>query len=70
MPRGMVEDPFAGSYYFLEESPESAAAVPAEPVNAEVAPRPATILSAIRGLIRMRFGASFLRLRSASMAGR
>ncbi len=43
LPRGMVEDPFAGSYYFLQESPGTAAAMAAETVDAEVAPRPATV---------------------------
>ncbi len=43
LPRGMVEDPLAGTYYFLDESPGTAAALAAETVNAEVPPLSATV---------------------------
>jgi cysteine desulfurase / selenocysteine lyase len=45
LPRGMVEDPFAGSYYFLQESPRTAMTIAGETVDAEVAPHSATIPS-------------------------
>jgi len=40
LPRGMVEDPFAGSYYFLQESPGTDVAMAADTVDAEVAAPP------------------------------
>ena len=45
LPRGMVEDPFAGSHYFVEESPRTAVTMAGETVDAEVAPHSATIPS-------------------------
>ena len=45
LPRGMVEDPFAGSHYFLQESPRTAVTIAGETVDAEVAPHTATIPS-------------------------
>jgi cysteine desulfurase/selenocysteine lyase len=50
LPRGMVQDPFAGSYYFLQESPATAAAIAGEMVDAELpAPRSAPVLSGHAG---------------------
>ncbi|MGO9973757.1 MAG: family 2A encapsulin nanocompartment cargo protein cysteine desulfurase [Solirubrobacteraceae bacterium] len=45
LPRGMVEDPFADSYYFLDESPGTAAARASETVSAEPHPRSAMVHS-------------------------
>jgi cysteine desulfurase / selenocysteine lyase len=44
LPRGTVEDPFAGSHYFLHES-RPAVAIAGEAVDAEVAPHSVTIPS-------------------------
>jgi hypothetical protein len=43
LPKGMVEDPFAGSYYFLQQSPPTAVGMAGETVDAEVAPRSETV---------------------------
>ena len=40
LPRGMVEDPFACSYYFLQESPETAVAAAVETAEVDGAPPP------------------------------